>query len=171
MFKEKDMTQAITWLINLFEPCDYIAYDDELNLNHVLCLSEICLALRNNAKTIYEYSINTDLEYGFNYCGKELFSKRACLIYEEMNIGVNDVTNTSYNTELWLLEDMSFVIVHSVDMQIGKGLYETQYRSIVKRVENRDDLFFSPEDLFEELQSKCIPIWEGDATIYELSVV
>lgn len=169
MFKEKEMIKALSWLIDLYESNDFTVYDEkDLKENGGLYLPEICMALRNKVETVFEYVVNSNHDFAFNYCGKELFDKRACLIYEEMNIGVCDVINTSYNTELWLLEDMSFVIVHSVEMEINKGIYKTNYRSIVKTVETRDDLFFAPEDLFEELESKCIPLWEGEATIYEL---
>lgn len=46
--------------------------------------------------------------------------------------------------------------------------YATEYRSIVKLLKERDDLFFTPESLTEELEEMCIPQWENEATIYEL---
>ena len=45
------------------------------------------------------------------YKRQELFMQRACLIYSDMEIGIYDMTDTSYNRELWLLEDMSFAPV------------------------------------------------------------
>ena len=71
---------------------------------------------------------------------------------------------------LWLLEDMSFALVHNVSMVIKSGdfYYATEYRSIVKLLKERDDLFFTPESLTEELEEMCIPQWENEATIYEL---
>ncbi len=50
----------------------------------------------------------------------------------------------------------------------GDFYYATEYRSIVKLLKERDDLFFTPESLTEELEEMCIPQWENEATIYEL---
>ena len=57
------------------------------------------------------------------------------------------------NRELWLLEDMSFAVVHNVSMVVKSEdyYYTTEYRSIVKLLKERDDLFFTPESLMEEL--------------------
>ena len=167
MFTEKEMSDALKWLFDLFQPEDYEAYDEE---EVGLCLPEVCMALRDKAETPYEYVVKTNIDRGFEYRGKELFMQRACLIYSDMEIGIYDMTDTSYNRELWLLEDMSFALVHNVSMVIKSGdfYYATEYRSIVKLLKDRDDLFFTPESLTEELEEMCIPQWENEATIYEL---
>lgn len=46
--------------------------------------------------------------------------------------------------------------------------YETEYRTVVKTVTERDDLFFTPEDLEDKFDEMCEAIWEGEATIYEM---
>jgi len=46
--------------------------------------------------------------------------------------------------------------------------YVTEYRAFKKILKNAEDLFFSPEELIEELESMCVPQWEHEATIYEL---
>lgn len=51
---------------------------------------------------------------------------------------------------------------------ILKQYLDTEYRSIVKLLKERDDLFFTPESLTEELEEMCVPQWENEATIYEL---
>ena len=170
MFTEKEMSDALKWLFDLFQPEDYEAYDEEEVGCAVLCLPEVCMALRDKAETPYEYVVKTNIDRGFEYRGKELFMQRACLIYSDMEIGIYDMTDTSYNRELWLLEDMSFALVHNVSMVIKSGdfYYATEYRSIVKLLKERDDLFFTPESLTEELEEMCIPQWENEATIYEL---
>lgn len=170
MFTEKEMSDALKWLFDLFQPEDYEAYDEEEVGCAALCLSELCMALRDKAETAYEYVVKTNIDRGFEYRGKELFMQRACLIYSDMEIGIYDMTDTSYNRELWLLEDMSFALVHNVSMVIKSGdfYYATEYRSIVKLLKERDDLFFTPESLTEELEEMCIPQWENEATIYEL---
>lgn len=170
MFTEKEMSDALKWLFDLFQPEDYEAYDEEEVGCAALCLPEICMALRAKAETPYEYVVKTNIDRGFEYRGKELFMQRACLVYSDMEIGIYDMTDTSYNRELWLLEDMSFVLVHNVSMVIKSGdfYYATEYRSIMKLLKERDDLFFTPESLTEELEEMCVPQWENEATIYEL---
>ena len=170
MFTEKEMSDALKWLFDLFQPEDYEAYDEEEVGCAALCLPEVCMALRDKAETAYEYVVKTNIDRGFEYRGKELFMQRACLIYSDIEIGIYDMTDTSYNRELWLLEDMSFALVHNVSMVIKSGdfYYATEYRSIVKLLKERDDLFFTPESLTEELEEMCIPQWENEATIYEL---
>ena len=155
MFTEKEMSDALKWLFDLYQPEDYEAYDEEEVGSEVLCLPEICMALRDKVGTPYEYTIRTNLDRGFEYRGKELFVQRACLLYTDMEISVFD---------------MSFAIVHNVSMVVKSEdyYYTTEYRSIVKLLKERDDLFFTPESLMEELDDMCIPQWESEATIYEL---
>lgn len=171
MFNEKEMSKAIAWLFELYEPNDYAGYDeDEIGYAGGLCLPEVCVALRGSAQTVYEYSADGPCEKSFHYRGKELFGQRACLVFSDMERGICDIATTSYESELWMLEDMSFVIVHSTTITFGSDneIYETEYRTISKRVESRDDLFFSPDDLIECLEGMCAPQWESEAIIYEL---
>ena len=109
-------------------------------------------------------------ERAFAYRGVELFNQRGCLILSDVEQMVFDEAETTYATELWLLEDMSFAIVHCVKMKIGSEDtgYVTEYRAFKKPLEISEDLFFSPESLIEELESMCVPLWEHEATIYEL---
>lgn len=94
----------------------------------------------------------------------------ACLILSDMEQAVWDEASTTYETELWLMEDMSFFIVRCVTMKVGSdgSGYVTEYRAFKKALESADDLFFSPEKLIEELEAMCVPQWEHEATIYEL---
>ena len=100
----------------------------------------------------------------------ELFDQRACLIISDVEQAVLDEIQTTYETELWLMEDMNFAIVRCVSMLIGSDDtgYVTEYRAFKKILKNAEDLFFSPEELIEELESMCVPQWEHEATIYEL---
>lgn len=171
MFNEREMSKAIDWLFELFEPDDYEGYDEEeIGYAGGLCLPEVCIALRGNAQTVYQYTADGPHEKSFHHRGKELFGQRACLLYSDIDHGVCDIATTAYSTELWLLEDMTFAIVRCVSIEYGAEdcNYTTEYRSFVKMVEDGDDLFFSPEDLMEELEEMCIPQWESEAIIYEL---
>lgn len=143
MFTEKEMSDALKWLFDLFQPEDYEAYDEEEVGCAALCLPEVCMALRDKAETAYEYVVKTNIDRGFEYRGKELFMQRACLIYSDIEIGIYDMTDTSYNRELWLLEDMSFALVHNVSMVIKSG-----------------DFYYATEYTREEVQAELVRLFE-----------
>ena len=42
MFTEKEMSDALKWLFDLFQPEDYEAYDEEEVGCAALCLPEVC---------------------------------------------------------------------------------------------------------------------------------
>lgn len=174
MFNEREMSKAIDWLFELFSPEDYEGYDeDEIGYAGGLCLPEVCTALRGAAQTVYQYSVAGGYEKCFNYRGMELFDQRACLIISDVEQAVLDEIKTTYETELWLMEDMNFAIVRCVSMLIGSDDtgYVTEYRAFKKILKNAEDLFFSPEELIEELESMCVPQWEHEATIYALDAI
>ena len=165
LFNEREMS------LELFSPSDYEAFDEEeIGYAGGLCLPEICMALKDAVQTVYQYSVIGGYEKSFDYRGVELFNQRGCLIISDVEQMVFDEAETIYATELWLLEDMSFAIVHCVKMKIGSEDtgYVTEYRAFKKPLEISEDLFFSPELLIEELESMCVPLWEHEATIYEL---
>lgn len=171
MFTEKEMNKAVSWLFGLFVPEDYETYDEEeMDNSWGLCLPEICNALREKAQTAYQYQIDSSFEKGFCYRGKELFGQRASMMYSDVEVAAFDMVDTTYETELWLLEDMSFAVVHCVTVKVESDemSHTTEYRAVVRKVESRDDLFFTPEALIEVLEEMCVPQWESEATIYEL---
>ena len=171
MFTERKMEEAIEWLFDLFEPEDYEAYDEEeMGRTGGLYLPEVCIALRDRAESIYEYTVDSFREQGFDYRGKELFDKRGCMIMSQVDQAAIGEEEIFYNTELWLMEDMTFVIVRCVSMLTRSDFtgYTTEYRSFKKNVEELADLFFTPEELIDELEAMCAPQWEHEATIYEL---
>lgn len=172
MFAEREMVKALRWLISLYIPEDYDSgYDEEeYGEDGGLCLSEVCMGIRDKAEMIYQYEVRGNHELCFDYRGKELFEMRGCNLYCKNDSAVADGILSAYNTELWLLEDMTFAIVRCVHMtiEVGEVAYETEYRAIVKRVSDRDDLCFTPEELLSELEEMCVPQWECTATIYEI---
>lgn len=142
MFNEREMSKAIDWLFELFSPEDYEGYDeDEIGYAGGLCLPEVCTALRGAAQTVYQYSVAGGYEKCFNYRGMELFDQRACLIISDVEQAVLDEIKTTYETELWLMEDMNFAIVRCVSMLIGSDDtgYVTEYRAFKKILKNAED--------------------------------
>lgn len=171
MFNEKDMSKALKTLFSLFEENDYEEYDEEEYGDcGGLCLKEVCQALRDEVQTVYEYQVTSTFDHGFDYRGKELFDQRAVCVYGHIDQYTSDIADTGYGTELWMLEDGSFVIVNFVSMKVGdkENHYDTEYRTVFAPLEEWDDLFFEPEDLIEQLQLACVPLWEMEATIYAM---
>lgn len=171
MFKEDKMIEAIRWILNLYEPSDYDAFDEEeLGGDYGLCLHDVVMALRDKAETVYQFKVDSSFEMGFKYRSPELFNQRSIRIYKEIESSTLDnETIANYSTELWLLEDMSFAVVHCVSVSHDDGVtYDSEYRTTVKKLEKREDLFFPPKELIDELEETCIPIWESEAIIYEL---
>ena len=120
MFSEKEMSKAIDWLFELFEPDDYEGYDEEeIGYAGGLCMPEVCIALRGAMQTVYQYSVDGGYDKAFDYRGLELFGQRACLLITDVNQAVLDCAKIMYETELWLMEDMSFAIVRCVTMFVG----------------------------------------------------
>ena len=146
MFNEKEMSKAIDWLFEMFSPEDYEGYDeDEIGYAGGLCLPEVCTALRGAAQTVYQYSVAGGYEKCFNYRGMELFDQRACLIISDVEQAVLDEIKTTYETELWLMEDMNFAIVRCVSMLIGSDDtgYVTEYRAFKKILKSAEDFLWS----------------------------
>ena len=144
--------------------------DEAAELVESLDIYSLLQVVRHNATTVYSYITQGRQERSFNYRGEDLFRQKATLLYEETDQVTMEIVVATRTLELWLLEDMSFALVHNVSMVIKSGdfYYATEYRSIVKLLKDRDDLFFTPESLTEELEEMCIPQWENEATIYEL---
>ncbi|WP_276893429.1 hypothetical protein [Eisenbergiella massiliensis] len=171
MFREKDMVKALDWLLGLFDDEDYECCDDDEAVSaDSLCLHDVAQALRDKAENVYQYKVDCNYSMGFKYRGKPLFTESAILIYKENESATMDNNSEIwYDTELWLMEEGNFAVVHSVRMKHDDGvIYETEYRSLVGIVEEADDLFFFPEELICKLDEACVPVWEHEATIYEM---
>ena len=135
-----------------------------------LYLPEVCIALKDRAEIIYEYTVYSLREQGFDYRGKELFDKRGCMIMSHVDQAAIGEEEIFYNTELWLMEDMTFVIVRCVSMLTRSDFtgYTTEYRSFRKMWRNWLICSSTLRSLIDELEAMCAPQWEHEATIYEL---
>lgn len=97
MFKEDKMVEAIRWILNLYEPSGYDAFDEEeLGGDYGLSMSEVVMALRDKAETVYQYRIDSNYEKGLSYRRAELFDQRAILIHLENE----SVTFTNETTQV-----------------------------------------------------------------------
>lgn len=174
MYKGKEINKAIQWLYNL--------YDEDVRAEVEECVGEgldfdeqiLANSIRDNAIVIQEYRAHSDAESGFEYYGKELFNQRATRIISYLEETVEDERHCiDYCNELWLLEDMTFAIVHLTKLEVKAGkdaiVAVNEYRSFVGLLENADDVFFELEDLLSELEDMCVFAELVDkAPIYEL---
>ena len=155
MFNEKDMSTAIINIFDLFNEEDYEDEAKQFTINELSdALPSICAALRAEAEVPFEYKLENNIMQQFNYCGRELFGQRACLLYYAPQHDVMDVVKTRLDYELWLLEDTTIAIVRCVHSELGdeKNSFVADYRTVLTQGPEYDDLFFPPEDLLEMLE-------------------
>ncbi len=173
MFTPSKIEGALERLFDLFD-ADVMA---ELYENHGEEIEDIspkwlAKAFKEQADTVYEFRAVCRVGDGLNYHGKVLFNQRAVnlLSYLENSIE-NERLRMIYCTELWLLEDMTFAVVHYMGTLVKDGDDAdcvTEYRSFVKNIESEDDVFFTPEDLICALDDTCMFAQVvNEATIYE----
>lgn len=129
-----------------------------------ICLTQ---AARNNARTVYAYTADSERPKSLNYRGSDLFGQRATRLYTDFDQCVSEAVTASRTVELWLLEDMTVTAVARVSVDFGNGAYRTEYR------EDKGDpwdsgMFLDLEKLTDELQSLSAEYTEGDQPYYEL---
>lgn len=138
MFTEKEMSDALKWLFDLFQPEDYEAYDEEEVGCAALCLPEVCMALRDKAETAYEYVVKTNIDRGFEYRGKELFMQRACLIYSDRDAPPAHAGQQHNDTEQHPADGKHTEFFDFGEEQHHRNTAHKRHDHADKRNENRD---------------------------------
>ena len=162
MFHEKEMGEALFYLISLFDEVDASAFerqsDDELIPMTDFTMHDLCQALYQCVETPYEYRAALLGEKSSGHVGRELFEKRAVLLVSALqDYRDNDWILKDHSYELWMTEDLSFYVVDAVQVTIhlpGK-VFHTEYRGIKWRVEDSDDLPFNPLDFIDSMDEIC----------------
>lgn len=170
MFTENEIAKALSWLFDLFLPEDYSAYEKQEICDYEgIHLQELCIVFQEDATAVYESHTMGSYRGKWAYFGKELFNQRAYLLCREEKQNKSGVVTAAFDTELWILEDMSFALTRCIYTAVAleKDHYETVYRQLVKKVDRREDLFCSPDDLLKKMKELCAPEWEETATIFE----
>ena len=108
---------------------------------------------------VFEYKAVSAGRNHVDYRGRYLFDQRAIRILAVENFAMEDYHyGMEYEAELWLLEDMSFAVVHCFRTMMEKhgqlGAL-TEYRIVRENIESSEDLFFTIEELLEELDCIC----------------
>ena len=159
MFTERNIKNAFQSLCELFNEEDRWMLDEDYFAEEGItnyCLSK---ALADRMEEVFEFRAVCDTEDYMDYCGRYLFEQRAVRIitYENFGMGNNHYA-MEYDAELWLLEDMTFAEVHCFRTMVESNGYlgaATEYRVVRKKIEAGDDLFFTIEELLEELDCIC----------------
>ena len=159
MFTERNIKAAFRTLCEMYEEEDRWMMDDDFFV--VEGISNRCMAkaLEERMEEVFEYKVVSDGRACVDYRGKYLFDQRAVHILTVENFAVENFHyDMEYDAELWLLEDMSFAVVHCFRTMIeGNGQLGayTEYRTVQEEIESRVDLFFTIEELLEELDCIC----------------
>lgn len=109
------------------------SYDEEVDVEaevQDIDYENVTQYLINRLEPIYSYKAKGDCGKSFDYLGKELLPQRGTLIYREFDRGASDLVVTSYEKELWILEDMTLTVVMCFSVGVvGEDMtYSTEFR-------------------------------------------
>lgn len=159
MFTEEKIKGAFQALCELYDEEDRWMLDD--NFFDVEGLSNYCMAkaLENRMNEVFEYKVISEARTHVDFRGRYLFEQRAVRIITAENFSMENYHyGMEYDAELWLLEDMSFAVVHCFRTMMeehGRPGALTEYRIVRNDIESSEDLFFTIEELLEELDCIC----------------
>ena len=125
-------------------------------------------AVRHDAQTVHAYTTQGKRPQTFNYRGADLFGQRATLLYDDFDQSDAAQVLAERRYELWLLEDMSLVVVSRVSVDFGNGEFVTDYREIKQGDPWKTPMYLNLEDLAERLAEMFCRCYEGELPIYEL---
>ena len=173
MFTPTKIQIALEGLFDLCDPEKMEAmlenYGEEFD---DICPATLCQSFLKNADMVYAYRALCAAGDGMDYHGKALFDQRAVRLLAYVEDSAEDEQmRMLYSKELWLLEDMTFVVLHNLALMVLDGENAsciTEYRTFHKCVEHEMDIFFDPGDLVCELDDICLfEQLSEEATIYE----
>ena len=159
MFTERNIKAAFKMLCEMYEEEDrWMIDDDFFTLDGI---SNYCMAkaLEERMEEVFEYKVICEARNSVDYRGRYLFDQRAVRILTVENFSMSDYHyGMEYDAELWLLENMTFAVVHCFRTMIEKHGHlgaMTEYRVVREEIESSEDLFFTIEELLEELDCIC----------------
>ena len=125
-------------------------------------------AIRHKMGTAYAYITQGQHPNSFNYRGPDLFGQNAVCLYEDFDQVSAEAVVASRHTELWLLEDMTFVPVVRVTVSMCDSSYATEYRVVKECDPWQSEMTLDLEELAEVLRAMCVPCYECEIPVYEL---
>ena len=162
MFTERNIKAAFKMLCEMYDEEDRWMMDASDDFFALEGISNYCMAkaLEDRMEDVFEYKAVSAARTHIDYRGRYLFDQRAVRILVVENFAMEDYHyGMEYEAELWLLEDMSFAVVHCfrtmMEEKHGNLGALTEYRIVRDTIETSEDLFFSIEELLEELDCIC----------------
>ena len=125
-------------------------------------------AVRHEAKTVYAYATYGKPPQTFDYRGAELFGQRATLLYDDFDQSDAAQVLAERRYELWLLEDMSLVVVSCVSVDFAGGEFVTEYREIKQGDPWNTPMCLDLEELRNRLVEMFCQCYEHELPLYEL---
>ena len=168
MFTQKEVEEAVRGMAHcLFDR------EEDVDVETVvrgIDFESITQYLRNRLEPIYSYKAGGDCEKSFNYYGRELLPQRGILLFREFDRGCSDLVITSYEKELWMLEDATLAVVmcFSVGIAGDDMAYCSEFRTYKGPMDENTGFSICLEDLEEMLQDMCEEQYEWEAPYYEI---
>ncbi len=142
--------------------------DEMLELLEGIDFQKLVQAIYFLRETVYEYSIFSNVEKGFDYRGPELLPCKAVLLYTDTGYGCFDVAQHERAYELWLLPDATFVVISRVHTAIGSDASVMVYRTIRGMNWRKVGMNIDFLRLADDLESLCCMVAEHELPLYEL---
>lgn len=174
MFYEREMTDALTELHEMFSQVSREIYERRLDSDPLTMaipsMHDLCMALCDQVQTVYQFRFRSNLPECGHYCGKDLFGQRAVRLVTALQDYTDDVLTVEYADELWLLEDMRFVVVAAVSISFLQGEISAcmEYRACRHTVQSAEDLCFHPDDFLDSLSALYEEYRSGKKPIYAM---
>lgn len=174
MFCEREMTDALEELLEMFNQVDKTQFEQQHDGDGLCSLDitthDICEALCDQVRTVYQFTVDSDSADCVCYRGKDLFGQRAAKLMEALKSYADDTVLMEHLDELWLLEDMTFAVVDALFMTVhqGNAVVRTEYRALRHKVQCSDDLCFHPTDYLDSLVELCEEYRDGKQIIYAM---
>lgn len=160
MYSPERIKKALEFIFGLLDS-DVIEY---LKENYSAELDDISPALLSNefvrlASKPFDYRMINEGVDGITFMGKPITQQRAMYLLSDVE---STIEEGGYNAtsfwELYLMEDMSFQVIHCLQTicELKHGRSVTEYRTVIKKIESADDIFFVPEDLVCVLDDFCM---------------
>ena len=167
MFREKEICNAVkTAYLHLF-PDRKERKEALLELD----LELVAQAIRYRGESVLAYQTSGTHDLALKYRGPELFPEKGCRIYTRSVQHNSTLVDTSYERELWLLEDGSFVEVSCVNMKCRSAYesFSTCYRTVHHTVKGRDWQDYPPDEIADAFEDFNNYPFDGEqGAIYEV---
>lgn len=148
---------------------DYDTEDFEDILDGV-DFNSLAQAITHKMQNVYSYTAKSNQRFMLEYQSKPLIKGNACMLFSVNESASISETLQEYSNELWITEDLEFVLINSFEVNYPPREieYTTVYRTVTKFSPKGYDLPFSLDDLADELARLCEDVYEHKTPICEV---